>query len=69
MIKHENGNTTITCDKCGKSDDAPSGSYNEYFSLLNWTLNKGRKYMHLCWNCLPAKSKKARNFVKEHFGI
>ena len=69
MIKHESGITTITCDKCQKQQDAPSESYNDSFYADGWALNKGRKYMHLCYNCLSARSRRAMNAVKERFGL
>lgn len=60
-IVHKDGMTTITCDKCGDCQHAPSGCYNEVFAYAKWALNKGRKYEHLCFSCLPAKTRKYFN--------
>jgi hypothetical protein len=67
MIKTEDGLTTIHCDKCFKSSSAPQDSYNDKFWDEGWALNRGRKYEHLCFDCLPPKSKKAQAFVKANF--
>lgn len=66
IITNEN-TTTITCDKCGSSESANEDSYNDVFYNSGWALNRGRKYTHLCFSCLPAKYKKAMKFVKEKF--
>lgn len=68
MITRNETTTTIQCDKCKIEQHAPNGCYNEVFYTLGWALKRGRKYEHLCYNCLPSRSKKAMNFVKEHFG-
>lgn len=69
MLKTEGEFTTITCDKCGRHKTAKNNSYNEVFYADGWWLNKGRKYEHLCNNCLPDKSRKADNFIKEKFKL
>lgn len=67
MISHGENLTTIECDKCKCSQSAPNDSYNEVFFRFGWALNKGRKYMHLCYSCLPKKSRDAMDWYKEHF--
>lgn len=69
MIDRKDDITTITCDKCGHSQDAPSDKYNEIFFASGWALHKGRKYMHLCNSCLSPKSRKAMAWAKEQFGL
>jgi hypothetical protein len=68
MITHNETTTTIQCDKCKRESIAPTKSYNEWFYDEGWALNKGRKYKHLCRQCLPKKSRDAMDFVKEKFG-
>lgn len=58
MIVKENNSVKIICDKCGKSQVSTEENYNDDFYKNRWALNKGRKYMHLCFNCLPSKYKK-----------
>lgn len=58
MIKTENGITTIKCDKCMKESKASENNYNDVFYAEKWALNRGRKYEHLCFDCLPPKTKK-----------
>ena len=61
MINTEKGITTITCDKCKKESIALERSYNEVFFSEGWGLYPhARKYEHLCRDCQPSKSKKAR---------
>lgn len=55
--KKENGTCTITCDKCGKTDTANESGAGDYFYSMGWVLKDGRKYKHLCIDCLPAKYK------------
>lgn len=64
MLKEENNQVTITCDKCGESKTAGKEKYNEVFWKEGFVLNGGRKYEHLCFNCLPPKKQKAMTFVK-----
>lgn len=64
MIHTESGFTVITCDKCGSWSKAPSAHYNEWFYDEGWVLNRGRKYEHLCRECLTPKQRKAFDFVK-----
>jgi len=69
MIKHNEGITTIECDKCKRKSSSPTSSYNDVFWSEGWALNKGRLYEHLCNACLPPKSRKAMAFVKSKFGL
>ncbi|OJV51632.1 MAG: hypothetical protein BGO31_00060 [Bacteroidetes bacterium 43-16] len=64
MITTGESTTTIKCDKCQKESVAPNDSYNEKFWREGWSLNKGRKYEHLCYNCLPKKQQKAIDNLK-----
>lgn len=57
MIKSENGTTIIQCDKCKKESTAPDKTYNDMFWNERWSLVSGRKYEHLCYDCLPNKKK------------
>ncbi len=59
MLIEENLIVTIKCDKCGKMKSALKINYNDVFWKDMWVLNKGRKYEHLCFDCLPAKKQKA----------
>lgn len=62
MLIEENLIVTIKCDKCGKMKSALRNNYNDVFYREKWALNKGTKYEHLCFNCLPAK--KQKSFLK-----
>lgn len=68
MITTEGDTTTITCDKCKTTSSVPNDCYNDWFYSEGWALNRGRKYMHLCRACLPAKTRKAMDWCKEKFG-
>lgn len=67
MIKTENSYTTITCDKCGKESTTKESDYSAVFWKEKWTLNKGTKYEHLCYNCLPIQKQKSLNSFIEKF--
>lgn len=69
MIVHEGDVTTITCDKCKATSSASKSIYNEVFYTEGWALHRGRKYMHLCKDCLSPKSRRAMAFVKEKLGL
>lgn len=70
MIVHGQGITTIQCDKCKKISSSSSANYNIKFALEEWSLNsKGRKYKHICYDCLTEKQKKAKDFVNKKFGF
>lgn len=70
MIEHTNGITTITCDKCLKASSSASANYNAVFALEQWSLNgNGRKYKHICFECLTPKQKKAKTFVNTKFRL
>jgi len=69
MITHSEGITTIQCDKCKVTSLAGSSWYNEVFFQEGWLLHKGRKYEHLCRECLSPKARRAMDFVKEKFGM
>jgi hypothetical protein len=58
MLIEESLIVTIKCDKCGKTKTATKDTYNDVFYKEKWALNKGRKYMHLCFDCLPKKKQK-----------
>ena len=68
MIKTENAITTIKCDKCGKESIAKESNYNDVFWREGWALNRGRKYEHLCYDCLPKKKQKAMDSLKQFVG-
>lgn len=63
MLTEENNKVTIKCDKCNKTKIAEKENYNEVFWNDMWVLNGGRKYEHLCYDCLPKKKKDALLFV------
>lgn len=63
----KDGMCTITCDKCNKSNTTREENAGEVFYNMGYVLNKGRKYMHLCFDCLPKKRKQANEFVKRKF--
>lgn len=65
MINSENGIATIKCDKCGHSSKASDVAYNDVFWKEGWALNMGRKYEHLCYNCLPKKKQKVMDRYKQ----
>lgn len=65
MLTTENSQVTIKCDKCGSSSTASlTEDYNKVFWEAGFVLNRGRKYEHLCFFCLPAQKQKAMTFVK-----
>lgn len=56
MLEHKENVVKITCDKCGKSDEANKDRHNEIFYFLGWALIRGAKELtHLCENCKPKK--------------
>jgi hypothetical protein len=61
----QNGIVIIICDKCKDTSTASASTYNDLFYDEGWALNRGRKYEHLCYSCLPSKSRKAIAFVKK----
>ncbi len=65
MIKTDKGITIIKCDKCGKESITKESNYNKVFWDEGWVLNLGRKYEHLCYDCLPKKKQKAFDSVKK----
>lgn len=65
----KDGVVTITCDKCKAIAVAPEDSYNTSFFLDGWILNRGRKYMHLCWGCQTKKQRAGQDFVRERFNL
>lgn len=66
MLKTEGNTTVIKCDKCGVESIALTSNYNDVFYKEGWALNKGRKYEHLCFNCLPKKKQKIMLKFKQH---
>jgi hypothetical protein len=64
MLRQIENTVTITCDKCGTAKSSTQENYNNDFWNAGFVLNKGRKYEHLCSNCLPPKKQKALLFVK-----
>ena len=64
MIETKEGIVTITCDKCNKTETSNEANYNQVFWDKGFVLNAGRKYEHLCYECLPKKKQKAMTFVK-----
>lgn len=70
MINHENGMTTIQCDKCKKTSSSATANYNVKFALEEWYFNRyGVKYKHICYDCLSAKKKRARDFVSKKLNL
>lgn len=69
MISKSSEAVIITCDKCKSTQTAPKESYNQDFFADGWLLNRGRKYMHLCFECQTAKQRKSVEFVHDKFGI
>jgi len=63
MLIEENDKVEIICDKCGYSKTASKSDYNKVFWNAGFVLNGGRKYEHLCFNCLPKTRQKARTFL------
>jgi len=52
MIKHNLGETIITCDKCGLKQHANSQRYNEIFLRYGWFMSSSaKKYKHRCAKC------------------
>lgn len=66
MLKSNGSNTTIKCDKCSKESIAKNTDYNDVFWREGWVLNRGRKYEHLCYDCLPKKKQKALDALKQY---
>lgn len=64
MITTAENKTTIKCDKCQKESIASKENYNDVFWREGWALNRGRKYEHLCYDCLPKKQQKAKDNLK-----
>ena len=64
MITTVENTTTIKCDKCEKESIASKENYNDVFWREGWALNRGRKYEHLCYDCLPPKQQKAIDNLK-----
>jgi ribosomal protein S27E len=70
MIVHNEGVTTIKCDKCGFEESADADSYNEAFYESGWVVNpRGKLYKHKCRDCQTTAEKKASDFVREKFPI
>lgn len=69
MITKSIETVVITCDKCKSSQTASEKSYNQDFFADGWLLNRGRKYMHLCFGCQTAKQRKLVDFMHDKFGI
>lgn len=70
MITHLEGVTTIQCDKCKKTSSSATANYNIKFAIEEWSLNRHAiKYKHLCYDCLTPKQRRAKNFVREKFGL
>lgn len=68
MLQTANGITTITCDKCGKSDNAKEDISNKSFFLNGWGLNpRAKKYTHLCRRCQTKLQRDSRDFVSNKF--
>ena len=61
MIKYNKNWVKLTCDKCGSSSNVPKGVHNQVFYAEGWRMNnKGRKYIHLCRECLRKNKRKNR---------
>jgi len=70
MLKHENGITTITCDKCGFEESADTDSYNDAFYESKWGLYpRAKKYVHRCYDCMSKKHQRSMDFVREKFPL
>ena len=59
------GEVTIICDKCDKSENCKHILWNEQFYKSGWRVkSKGRKWKHLCADCLATKKKQS---IREPF--
>lgn len=64
MLTQREDQVTIECDKCHTKCTVSEKNYNSVFWDLGWVLNKGRKYNHLCFGCLPKKKRDSMDFVQ-----
>jgi hypothetical protein len=65
MIEYNNGNVTLTCDKCRNTQTEQEGPHNEAFFKSGWVLcPRAKKYIHRCYSCLSKKERKANDFVQ-----
>ena len=68
-VTYQNGNVTITCDKCGHSQTAKEGEHNDAFMKEGWALySNARKYKNRCRSCQPPKDRRSHDWVMEKFG-
>lgn len=64
MITRSEDVATIECDKCKAKVSGTEETYNKVAWEAGFALNKGRKYMHLCYDCLPKAKQKAMDFMR-----
>jgi len=69
MLHKDKKAVVIECDKCHATSAALKENYNEVFFGEGWTMQKGKKYTHLCFKCKTSKAKKANIFVRNKFPI
>lgn len=52
MLEYKVNTVKITCDKCGRSDEAAKNKHDEIFYFLGWLLTReDEKSIYLCENC------------------
>lgn len=68
-VTYQDGNVTITCDKCGHSQTEKDGKHNTAFSEAGWALySNARKYKNRCRKCQPLKDRRANDWAMDKFG-
>jgi hypothetical protein len=67
MITRSENIVTIECDKCHKQVSGTEETYNKAAWDAGFALNRGRKYMHLCYDCLPKDKQEAMDFAHKNF--
>lgn len=67
MIIKTDGVVIIECDKCHTKVEGTDETYNQVAWDVGFALNNGRKYEHLCYDCLPRKKQKSMDFAHKHF--
>jgi hypothetical protein len=68
-VTYQDGNATITCDKCGHSQTEKEGEHNDVFSREGWALySSARKYKNKCRSCQPPKDRRSHDWAMEKFG-
>jgi hypothetical protein len=58
-VTYQDGNVTITCDKCGHSQTAKEGEHNDAFMHEGWAVySNARKWKNHCMFRVDIRSSK-----------